>query len=870
MINNAGGTVSCGPTPVGGLVPDASIDCTASYTTTHQDWLNGSVKNTATASANGLTSNQASATADAVISPSLHITKQTVPVGVTYDAVNEVITYTIMLTNTGNVALDNWSITDSLISGDLNCDLATTTPLAAGGTITCHPTYTITQADLNAGKVTNKATGTGYYEGTPYSDSASAEADANQKPALGLAKSITSGSPYADGGTVGYKYVITNTGNVTLASAQYTVSDNKIDGGTAFDCGAAVALAPLDTVTCTHTYTTTHGDWLAGSVKNTAIAGANGLLTNEASAIADAVPSPSISLAKSITSGSPYADGGTIDYSYLITNTGNTTLTGDFTVIDNLTSVTCQSTPAGGLLPGGTITCTASYKTSHAQWLAASDITNTATAHVGDVKSNEDSATAVASSKSSISLVKSIANGTSPYADGDTIEYLYVITNTGNSTITGAFTVTDDVIDAVPGNSVSCDPTPAGGVAPNATIECTGSYNTTHADWVAGSVTNKATAHVGDVDSNEATATADATKATLITLAKSITSGSPYADGGTVDYKYVITNTGNTTIKGSFTVDDNLTTASCPSTPAAGVAPGGTLTCTSSYVTTHADWMAGSVTNTATAHVGDFSSNEASARAVSTNGPLLQLVKTTTTPTYKAIGDVVEFKIVLTNKGNVTVTNPVIEDPSVTNLDCGTLPSSLAPNESITCTASHVITAADMTAGKVINTAGGHATYNNSTVNADPASVTVTNSTKPVLTITADNQKRDFGKANPALTYTITGYVGGDNASVVTKKPTCTTTATLASLPGKYPITCSGAVSAKYTIVYVAGTLTVGNAVGGATATPHHSPTPPTTSTGGGSSNDAPPAPLLALLICLAFGGLGLLAVQAQRRSMRS
>ena len=177
---------------------------------------------------------------------------------------------------------------------------------------------------------------------------------------------------------------------------------------------------------------------------------------------------------------------------------------------------------------------------------------------------------------------------------------------------------------------------------------------------------------------------------------------------------------------------------------------------------------------------------------------------------------------------------------------------------------------ADMTAGKVINTAGGHATYNNSTVNADPASVTVTNSTKPVLTITADNQKRDFGKANPALTYTITGYVGGDNASVVTKKPTCTTTATLASLPGKYPITCSGAVSAKYTIVYVAGTLTVGNAVGGATATPHHSPTPPTTSTGGGSSNDAPPAPLLALLICLAFGGLGLLAVQAQRRSMRS
>ena len=142
---------------------------------------------------------------------------------------------------------------------------------------------------------------------------------------------------------------------------------------------------------------------------------------------------------------------------------------------------------------------------------------------------------------------------------------------------------------------------------------------------------------------------------------------------------------------------------------------------------------------------------------------------------------------------------------------------------------------------------------------------------KPVLTVTANDQKRDFGKANPALTYTITGFEQGDNAAnSVTSSPSCTTTATAASLPGTYPITCSGAGSAKYEFTYVAGTLTVRNAVAGATATPVHHPTPPTTSTGGGSNNDAPPAPLLALLICLAFGGLGLLAVQAQRRSMRS
>jgi hypothetical protein len=55
----------------------------------------------------------------------------------------------------------------------------------------------------------------------------------------------------------------------------------------------------------------------------------------------------------------------------------------------------------------------------------------------------------------------------------------------------------------------------------------------------------------------------------------------------------------------------------------------------------------------------------------------------------------------------------------------------------------------------------------------------------------------------------------------------------------------------------------------GATATAGHSATPPPTSTGpDGSTNDS--TPLFALMICLAFGGLGLAALAAQRRSLRN
>jgi hypothetical protein len=54
----------------------------------------------------------------------------------------------------------------------------------------------------------------------------------------------------------------------------------------------------------------------------------------------------------------------------------------------------------------------------------------------------------------------------------------------------------------------------------------------------------------------------------------------------------------------------------------------------------------------------------------------------------------------------------------------------------------------------------------------------------------------------------------------------------------------------------------------GETATPGRTTTPPPTSTAG-SSPDGSSTPPFALLICLAFGGLGLAAVEQQRRSIR-
>ncbi|HET9837172.1 MAG TPA: MBG domain-containing protein [Candidatus Angelobacter sp.] len=83
--------------------------------------------------------------------------------------------------------------------------------------------------------------------------------------------------------------------------------------------------------------------------------------------------------------------------------------------------------------------------------------------------------------------------------------------------------------------------------------------------------------------------------------------------------------------------------------------------------------------------------------------------------------------------------------------------------------------------------------------------------TKAQLTVTANNQSRLYGDPNPPLTYTITGFVNGDTIAVVSGTADCSTTATLTSPVGTYPITCTvGTLSAQnYVFAFVPGTLTV-------------------------------------------------------------
>ncbi len=77
------------------------------------------------------------------------------------------------------------------------------------------------------------------------------------------------------------------------------------------------------------------------------------------------------------------------------------------------------------------------------------------------------------------------------------------------------------------------------------------------------------------------------------------------------------------------------------------------------------------------------------------------------------------------------------------------------------------------------------------------------------LVVTASNQSKAYGTANPSLIATYSGFVNDESYANLTTQPTLSTTATTTSPVGTYPITATGVVDPNYTITYVAGTLTV-------------------------------------------------------------
>lgn len=742
------------------LAPGESREFTTSYTVTEDDVLAGSVENVATAK--GTSSDNKDVDTDGKVTTdtvgkiaSFTVAKERTNSPENGEAfkLGEKITYSVTITNNGNLTLTNIKVTDQLDGATLTSDSDTVESLAPGASASVNYEYTVTEADVLAGSVANTATAEGSSPDpdkptvdpeNPGTDNTDTEDAAGH---LTVTKTVTSTAKAADGKyalgeKIEYKIVATNDGNLTIEGAIVT---DDLTG----EQWTIATLAPGESREFTTSHEVTEADMAAGSVVNNATATGNTKdpETPQVPVTPGKTDTPvenldaNVSIEKTVTNtgtgaNGAFALGDEIEYQIGVKNTGNVTLK-DVKVVDELIGI---DETIGELAIGGEQTFTGKHAVTQDD-IIATQVVNTATASASALAdeskttSAQDTVTTgdngdggtIVDPKAHLTVVKETtstpANGTG-YARGEQIDYKITVTNDGNLDVTDVF-----VVDQLTGLSQN-----VGDLAVGQSAEVTTSYTVTEADVLAGNVANVATARGTSPDPNTPVDPTPGTKdektdtpnghmtvtKTVVNSGAGTGEGGAWAAGDVINYRITVTNDGNLDLT-NVVVTDALTGASWTVGNLAAGATSEVLE--TSYTVTEADTVAGSVLNeaTATGTSSDGTPGVTPGRVtetteVATNN--VTITKTTTSQpqsgTAYRLGETITYEITATNNGNLTVENFVITD-ELTG-DTFTI-ASLAPGEtSETFTVSYVVTAADVTAGSVVNVATGEGT-----IPADPS-----------------------------------------------------------------------------------------------------------------------------------------------------
>jgi uncharacterized repeat protein (TIGR01451 family) len=809
------GELSAITCPATTLAVDAEFICTATYTLTQADVDAGSVENSATAEGTPpgedtpTGSTPSEVTVPVAAEPGLTVVK-TADVE-TITTVGEVVTYSFLVTNTGELTITDPTINEVDFSGtgELSAITCPDDTLDPGEEVLCTATYAVTQADLDSGELSNVASVTGTTpDGGPTdpSDPSEVTIPVTEAPELDVVKSSDVATITTVGQTVTYSFLVTNTGNVTLSDV--TVDDTEFSGSgelSPLSPASVATLAPGESATFTATYAVTQADLDSGTLTNTAVAtgttpdGDPTPPSDPSTEEIPATPTPAIEVVKTATPAAAGAVGDEITYTFVATNTGNVTLTdvsvdeGDFSGTGELSSIAPASVAA--LAPGASATFTATYVLTQAD-VDAGSVTNSATV-VGTppgadvpVESDPSDAEVTIDPAPGLAIVKS-SDVESISTAGETVTYTFAVTNTGNVTLTDV--TVDDTEFSGAGELSPLTPGSVATLAPGATATFTATYVVTQADIDSGTLTNTAVA-TGTTPEGEPTPPSDpsteivpVTPAPAIEVVKSAdVTSEEFAAGTEVTYSFVATNTGNVTLtevsidEGQFSGTGELSAVTPESV--ATLAPGESATFTATYVLTQADVDAGSVTNDATATgtppAGDPVSSDPSEATVPVDeAPGLAIVKTSDAETISTEGQTVTYSFRVTNTGNVTITDPVINETDFTGtgelspITGPEAPVILLPGESAVYTATYAVTQADLDAGTLSNTATATGTPPSGTpVDSTPSTEEVPTDPMPALEFVKSVDKSRVVGAGQTITYTFTitntGNVTQNNVGV--------------------------------------------------------------------------------------------------------
>ena len=364
--------------------------------------------------------------------------------------VGDVITYTFAVTNTGNTSLTNVVVTDPMVGLTITGNPIATLAVGASNA-TIKGTYTITQADIDAGKVVNTALATAQdpkendvtdISGTSVDNNTSTDTPLTQKGSIVLVKkgvfADTNNDGFAQAGEkINYSFTITNTGNVTVTNIAIV---DPMPGLTITNSPIASLLAGAN-ATVTGTYILTQADVDGGKVTNSALATGkdpNGkdvkdisgtTVENDTATTTPLVQSAKLEVIKTASTDGYSLAGDVISYTIEVKNTGTVTLY-QILVTDPLTGL---STTIASLAPGRSQLFNENYTITKID-LVNNIVTNTATAN-GFTPNNTS-----ISASDSVDVEKSLVlgcgtilvhNAFSPNGDG--INDVFTIDNIGDT-----------------------------------------------------------------------------------------------------------------------------------------------------------------------------------------------------------------------------------------------------------------------------------------------------------------------------------------------------------------------------------------------------------------------------------------------------
>ncbi|MBN1289214.1 MAG: DUF11 domain-containing protein [Actinobacteria bacterium] len=551
----------------------------------------------------------------------------------------EAITYSFTVTNNGDIALSNVSVSDGMLRM-----VHAVGSLAPGAQQSFTKSYTIPAGAI--GNINNTASAVGNYNhdrdcGTVRAtDSHTVRINVYQQPPqvnpnIDLAK--TGPASATVGETITYNFTVTNSGDTPLSNV--TVTDAML-GGVIY---GPVSLTAGQASSFSKTYTVKPGDPDALTNTASAIGYCTELpVTDEASWTVDIFrPDPGISLEK--TGPGSVKAGETITYTFTVTNTGNVPLA-DVTVKDKKLNLTryLGTLPAGD---AGVSTFTATYKTGPCE--------NGPVYNEASVKGKYGCETVEDNSKWTVEIIKPrpgiqiIKSGPETACVGDCVTYTFTVNNTGDVPLSNVV-----VTDARIGLIKCLGSIPAGG-----SETFTRSYKVL--PWDPCLIVN--TALVTACSPCGMVTDTDCHKMVVGKPSIDIEKCGPIAAcaGDTITYKFIVKNTGNVPLADVTVTDPKLDLTRNLGT----LAPCQTLCFTADYQVKPED--ACLLTNiamvTGESRCGTVKDRDVHKLLV--KNPVIEIEKNG--PETACRGDKITYRIKIKNTGNMPLMGIVVEDPTL-------------------------------------------------------------------------------------------------------------------------------------------------------------------------------------------------------------